>query len=110
MCEAYDPYWPPSQSIDVDDEDAVYKWAIEASLEDARRRGTVAASLVTSARSAIQSFDEERRGSSSSCFPASQEGNTKATDSSASYARWVPSAKRGRLDDLNLDRQRLLTR
>jgi len=36
--EALNPYWPPSTLIDVNDEDAVYQWAMEASLEDARRR------------------------------------------------------------------------
>jgi hypothetical protein len=35
---ASDPYWPPSLTIDVNDEEAAVRWAIAASLEDARRR------------------------------------------------------------------------
>ena len=89
MGEAMDPHWPPSKLIDVNDEDAVYQWAIEASLEDARRRR------------AAQALNGKETVSAATKRKPDVQSSQKAP---------TQGLKHQRLDDLQIDRQRLAKR
>jgi len=120
-------FWPPSQSIDLDDEEAVYKWAIEASMEDARQRRNAASLLITSTTFADQAVTEEgihllqadTAGLSSSAHTeefmqdavhvnAGTRGAQVCRDGSSTgrYELHGHPAKRRCFDDLKLDKQR----
>jgi len=95
---AFDPYWPPSHLIDVDDEDAVYQWAIEASMEDARRRGTAQAAM-----------PRHRQKGDSSLVEEQQQPKRRCNDDLL-LDRQRLALKRRPLDDLQIDHRRLKRR